>query len=376
MKLAIFNTHIPHESFACELNPPGCTLGRGPDNTIVLADELARISLIQAIIKIQDGHVRISNMGQQLIYINGESLAFTKDTPLQHDDQIRIAHYLILCDFAAESALKTGTRVDAWAGVGLGVTGTASMTQAISSDTLGQPTTHTAITSESSNLEQRPPLTVMPMSIDDNYHMAPNSIPEPQGHTQEQALTQEQVLAQPQEQPQVHKQVQGYDLIQDLTQDLTQNPTQEYAPAKSQKQAEPLAQELSQVQPLAEEESTQVAEPFDDPFSDFFSGPGVVPIGGEVDLHQVNPFAMESRASRTTIDPLEQIEAQGVQDASIQGEILSVFSQDGTEQHKQTIFTDSTPTTVKKSDTATEKKEEDLLDILHTLSFEEAMRHQ
>ena len=77
MKLTIFNIHTPQDSFACELSPPGCTLGRGPDNTVILADPLARISLIQAIIKIQQDNISISNMGQHAICINGEGLSFT-----------------------------------------------------------------------------------------------------------------------------------------------------------------------------------------------------------------------------------------------------------------------------------------------------------
>lgn len=379
MKLAIFNTHTPHESFACELISPGCTLGRGPDNTIILADQLARISLIQAIIKIQDDHVRISNMGQQLIYINGESLAFTKEISLQHDDQIRIAHYLILCDFAADSALRIGTHVDTWAGVGLGMTGTASIAQHTSNDSLVQHAARPTIAPEPRNLEQRPPLTVMPMSIDDNYHMATSSTLAAQSHlAHTQAPEQTEVLAQTQapDQIEVQTQTQASESTQAYEQTEAHAQTQVHKQGIDKSQTPDITANFVQDLPPTEEVPSQVAEEFDDPFSDFLSGPGVVPIGGEVDLHQINPFEMESRSSRISSDPLKQLEAQGIQDASIQGEILSVFRQDGTEQHKHTIFTDSTPTTVKQNNVATEQQEEDLLDILHTLSFEEAMRHQ
>ncbi|MDO5681138.1 MAG: FHA domain-containing protein [Pelistega sp.] len=444
MKLAIFNTHTPQDSFACELSPPGCTLGRGPDNTIILVDAMARISLIQAIIKIQQGNVSISNMGQQAIYINGEALSFTKEQPLQHDNQIRIGHYLILCDFATDSAMVTSTQADSWAGLGLGVTGGSTLNKT-SHETFPQ---ETAIHSD----HQQAPLTVMPMSIDDSHHPSPQQST-PALSTTVLPMSHEDSLPSISNNPlpmhKVDNTLSDFMLATDIAQEATHavtEPTsttsqiahndtlaatasadlQEYA-SESHIENHEDKHDLRTVESLVEtttdlgigqeqlvatiepalqtsdiptenlaidmprsvqdpetseaekndaipQASETVAAPFDDPFADFFSGPGVVPIGAEVDLHQINPFEMESTATRNSSNPLEQIEALGIQDTSIQGEVLSVFKQDGTEQDKQTIFTDATPTTVRQDDTSAPKKEEDLLDILHTLSFEEAMR--
>ena len=442
MKLAIFNTHTPQDSFACELSPPGCTLGRGPDNTIILVDAMARISLIQAIIKIQQGNVSISNMGQQAIYINGEALSFTKEQPLQHDNQIRIGHYLILCDFATDSAMMSGVQADSWAGLGLGATGVSTL-----HTNHDIPPQGTQVQGE----PQQPPLTVMPMNIDDAHHPAVqqntpalSTTVMPMSHEDNMPLVSDSPLSMHKIDNALSDLMMAADIVHEETLVITDlTPTtphishnytpettasidlQEYT-SESHVESREDKHDLRTVESLVEttadlaigqeqlvatiesaapndiptenlaidmprsvqdpetsgakknnaipQASETVAAPFDDPFADFFSGPGVVPIGAEVDLHQINPFEMESTATRNSDNPLEQLEAQGIQDASIQGEILAVFKQDGTEQDKQTIFTDATPTTVRQDDTSAPKKEEDLLDILHTLSFEEAMR--
>ena len=439
MKLAIFNIHTPQDSFACELSPPGCTLGRGPDNTVILADPLARISLIQAIIKIQQDNISISNMGQHAICINGEGLSFTKERRLEHEDQIRIGHYLILCDFVTDSSMVISAQADSWAGLGLGVTGGSTLNKT-GNDVITQ---GTAVRSDT----QQPPLTVMPMSVHESYHPAtqqstptlsttvlpmshednipsisnnplpPHKVDNTLGDfmlaadiAQDETLafteptsTTSQVIHNDTLAPTASADLQEYtseslvenhedkhdlrtvDSLVETTADLAIGQEQLVATIESAAPIKDIPTELSynndspSAQGLEHSETTPQtsetgSEAFEDPFADFFSGPGVVPIGAEVDLHQINPFAMETTATRNSSNPLEQIEAQGIQDASIQGEILSVFKQDGTEQDKQTIFTDATPTTVRQEDSTALKKEEDLLDILHTLSFEEAMR--
>lgn len=432
MKLAIFNTHTPEDSFACELSPPGCTLGRGPDNTIVLADPKAQISLIQAIIKIQNDTLSISNMGQQPIYINAESLSFTREQALFHDDQIRIGHYLILCDFANNSSLNVSSR------------STQNLQQAEPAQR--QPTSENA----------PPPLTVLPMSRGDERHHPGN---QPTGTTvlpmpgqiahyaqESSSITEPQAivhddwddlaidLGELSETSNLSSQTMGADETPKETTPAETTPTEiateELTPALStpqdiatQKTLGPVDHELTSRDsssdintpqssaavatetsllatstsshtahsPSSNEETTSVAEllqtskqeadkpttvteAFEDPFADLLSGPGVVPVGADIDLHQVNPFEMASAISRNSANPLELVQAQGLEHQSTHGEILSIFAQDGTEQDKKTIFTDATPSTVRQESTAQVEQEADILDILHTLSYEELVR--
>ncbi|ETD66894.1 hypothetical protein V757_12030 [Pelistega indica] len=92
MQLSI--TDKSHSVSVHQVTPPGVTLGRASTNHIVLTDESKQISLMQAIIRVQNRETLIlKNMGSLEIQVNQTSLPLGKEIVVHAGDNIRIGDY-------------------------------------------------------------------------------------------------------------------------------------------------------------------------------------------------------------------------------------------------------------------------------------------
>lgn len=80
----------------CDIAFPGGTLGRSPDNDLVLPDQRQEIASLQAIIHIAgSGQNQICNRGAMTIYLNGRSVERGQQRALNDGDRIEIGAYVI-----------------------------------------------------------------------------------------------------------------------------------------------------------------------------------------------------------------------------------------------------------------------------------------
>lgn len=86
---------------SCEFNAPGGTIGRGPDNHLVLPDNARVLSRLQAIVHVEpDGECRITNLGAASVAINNKPLGKGQQGELQDGDRLTIDEYGIeIADF-------------------------------------------------------------------------------------------------------------------------------------------------------------------------------------------------------------------------------------------------------------------------------------
>ncbi|AXF76006.1 type VI secretion system-associated FHA domain protein TagH [Erwinia tracheiphila] len=81
----------------CDFVAPGGTIGRSPDNDLVLPDEERAISRLQAVVHIaSNGECRLTNHGSVTAVIHNRTpLARGTQILLQHNDMLGIGHYRI-----------------------------------------------------------------------------------------------------------------------------------------------------------------------------------------------------------------------------------------------------------------------------------------
>ncbi|MBT2333247.1 type VI secretion system-associated FHA domain protein TagH [Variovorax paradoxus] len=79
------------------LAAPGGTIGRSPDNHLVLPDEQRQISRLQATVRFEDGGVTVlRNMSAVLpIGVNGRTLQHEQESPVADGDRVTIGSYVL-----------------------------------------------------------------------------------------------------------------------------------------------------------------------------------------------------------------------------------------------------------------------------------------
>ena len=92
--------HKPPQA-SCDFYAPGGTIGRGPDNHMVLPDNDRALSRLQALVHVApDGECRITNLGAAAMAINNKPLEKGEQGELQDGDRLTIAEYSIeITDF-------------------------------------------------------------------------------------------------------------------------------------------------------------------------------------------------------------------------------------------------------------------------------------
>lgn len=86
---------------SCEFSAPGGTIGRGPDNHLVLPDNERALSRLQAVVHVApDGECRLTNLGAARVAINNTPLEKGEQGELQDGDRVTIGEYSIeVADF-------------------------------------------------------------------------------------------------------------------------------------------------------------------------------------------------------------------------------------------------------------------------------------
>ncbi|WP_412180120.1 FHA domain-containing protein, partial [Variovorax paradoxus] len=79
------------------LAAPGGTIGRSPDNHLVLPDEQRQISRLQATVRFDDaGRAVLRNMSAVLpISVNGQTLRHDQESPIAEGDRVTIGSYVL-----------------------------------------------------------------------------------------------------------------------------------------------------------------------------------------------------------------------------------------------------------------------------------------
>lgn len=120
LKLSIINTADPAKLITCQLQIPGGTIGSGPENDIVLADEKHTIGKIQAVLRTNaQGDAMLVNLcSTSPIYLNGLILAFKQQAAFGDKDRITLGSYVLqaLTETASEplaATVSTATTVSA-----------------------------------------------------------------------------------------------------------------------------------------------------------------------------------------------------------------------------------------------------------------------
>lgn len=95
MRLTLLQHQTDVPLTACDFVPPGGTIGRSPENHLVLPDAERNISRLQALIHVAaDGDCRLTNQGSvTVIFHNGTPLARGGQVRLENGDTIDIGRY-------------------------------------------------------------------------------------------------------------------------------------------------------------------------------------------------------------------------------------------------------------------------------------------
>ncbi|MCT2387356.1 type VI secretion system-associated FHA domain protein TagH [Erwinia pyrifoliae] len=95
MRLTLLQHPTDVSLTACDFAPPGGTIGRSPENHLVLPDADRNISRLQALIHVAaNGGCRLTNQGSvTVIFHNGRPLARGDQVKLEHGDTIDIGRY-------------------------------------------------------------------------------------------------------------------------------------------------------------------------------------------------------------------------------------------------------------------------------------------
>lgn len=95
MRLTLLQHQTDVPLTACDFVPPGGTIGRSPENHLVLPDAERNISRLQALIHVAaDGDCRLTNQGSvTVIFHNGTPLARGVQVRLENGDTIDIGRY-------------------------------------------------------------------------------------------------------------------------------------------------------------------------------------------------------------------------------------------------------------------------------------------
>lgn len=97
LKLSIINTADPAKLITSQLQVPGGTIGSGPENDIVLADEKHTIGKVQAALRMnaQGDAVLVNLCSTSPIYLNGLILAFKQQAAFGEKDRITLGSYVL-----------------------------------------------------------------------------------------------------------------------------------------------------------------------------------------------------------------------------------------------------------------------------------------
>lgn len=165
----------------------------------------------------------------------------------------------------------------------------------------------------------------------------------------------------------------GSYVLQTLTETTpAQAPQPAMAPA-----VQPASFEQAEPNPLASititvpaEEPAPVAPPppAEDIFADLLNSPGTLPVGAPT-RNEAHPFEMDSASDRNHANPVSLLTLQGVHQPIHQRDPLSMLSQDGTEQHRVTIFTDNSPSTLRQNQELAEHREDRILQTLKQTAY-------
>jgi len=350
MKLIVQHQHTP-ESFTCQLQAPGGTIGRGEQNDLNLPDDSGELSSLQAIIRIDENRksatlLNMSSMGR--VAVNNTPLGLSQETPVNEGDRIEVCDYLIVVDKpqaattdTLDSTALSATPYDTAAFTATAAAGAATLASAAAPASAAHEPSASATTDPSQ----------LPTWHPAYQPAAPSS-----------AKAAEQADPYPQEHP--------------LGTPINRMPpaapavSTTVAPMPGTEAASPIEQNsvpASQPQeaaPVAPPEPSAPAEDPDDIFKDLLSGPGVLPVGG-ANTDDRHPFEMESATNRNHHNPVELLRPEGLHHPSIDGDPLQTLPTDGAEKDRQTIFTDDSPTTLRNDTALDSHKEDNILDTLH-----------
>jgi predicted component of type VI protein secretion system len=112
LKVTTFDGRPLAEPFAAQFGEAGGTIGRAPDNALVLADRDRSISRVHATVFARDGRFRIRDQGSASpTFVNGRPVGNGRDVALGDGDEVRIGRYAI----AVEDADARASAIDATA---------------------------------------------------------------------------------------------------------------------------------------------------------------------------------------------------------------------------------------------------------------------
>ncbi len=88
------NGQAPAQPLSADFGESGGTIGRAPENTLVLADPDRKISRTHATVSYRDGKYVLRDQGSVVpVMVNGRPLGNGKESPLAGGEEIRIAGY-------------------------------------------------------------------------------------------------------------------------------------------------------------------------------------------------------------------------------------------------------------------------------------------
>lgn len=293
-----------------DLLSPGVTIGRSPNNHIVLADPSISISLFQATITINKStQIEIRNLAATPILVGDQKLGVGQAIALQSDSEFSCGDFY----FKIESASKKETAMR------------HSRSQLASKQPFKSPTVMPMPGSE----EIKPEIT-----LDDEVFNRP-----PMAQAKNDSLFEEKALA---EQPSI---------VNTHLSPLMES----IAPKTSELDASNTQAEIA-------------VEPIDSIFDNLFSGNGAVPVGADVN-YDLHPFEMDSSTVRNPDNPLGEIRGIAL-DENLSKDPLEYLSRDGIEHQQRDILQDSRPSTMLHNNEQNLQKNTLELEHLDNILFE------
>lgn len=111
--------------------------------------------------------------------------------------------------------------------------------------------------------------------------------------------------------------------------------------------------------------------PVEDIFADLLNSPGVIPVGSSPQ-DNAHPFDMASATNRNHPDPVSLLTPQGVQPYG-NNDPLNMLSSDGNDQHRNSIFSDTRPSTLLHDNALAAHQEEQITQALKQAAYSQQL---
>ena len=105
LSVTTLNAQPLTDPLAAEFGDAGGTIGRAPENSLVLVDPDRKISRTHASVSFRDGTYTLRDQGSVVpVFLNGQPMGNGRELPLKNGDEIRIAGYAMRVALAAVAA--------------------------------------------------------------------------------------------------------------------------------------------------------------------------------------------------------------------------------------------------------------------------------